>query len=285
VWWFGSSLHFCGELVRRTSEPKPHEWSGFDVRYPPPRTSDSGYRAVDNTPLAAVTPASRGGGGYQQAGLKAGLIFLTARFRSPVKLDSVTDLFEKWHAQAVLAQPSIAKLAGAPDQSIERSGSVHDTMLTQEPCVDDLPFVSAPGLEVQKRRPLVLEIEIEFEGISTGRFAGGNGLVLQPMIPFADNMSSQVLLFHFWRAQNLSEPDEAPGGRAGLDVTVKAVSPRLPRRGEKGCRSSCSNKYGTETMLPPRKIRSTARPRVRPPPRRFPSPDHDTPILSISKGL
>src|SRR5215469_3611805 len=33
VWWFGSSLHFCRESAKRTSEPKPHQNHMFLVSF------------------------------------------------------------------------------------------------------------------------------------------------------------------------------------------------------------------------------------------------------------
>ena len=83
------------------------------------------------------------------------------------------------------------------------------------------------------------------------------------MVPFADNMSSQVLLFHFWRAQNLSEPGKGPGGRAGLDVALKAVCPQTasPAAGEKDGRDLMHPGTAPKQCGHRGKNRSTAKPK------------------------
>src|SRR6516165_4529339 len=84
-------------------------------------------------------------------------------------------------------------------------------MLAQKPGVDDLPFVPAPRLEVQKRRSPVLKVEIEFERVTPRCAPRSDRLALQPAIPFPDDQSPQILLFHFLRAQNLLEPEKGLG--------------------------------------------------------------------------
>ena len=75
-------------------------------------------------------------------------------------------------------------------------------MLAQKPGVDDLPFVPAPRLEVEKRRSPVLKVEIKLERVTPRRAPRRDRLALQPAIPFPDDQSPQILLFHFLRAQN-----------------------------------------------------------------------------------
>src|SRR5215471_18038375 len=79
--------------------------------------------------------------------------------------------------------------------------------LTDQPGVDDLPFIPSPGLELDQRRPLVLQFEKELQGVPAGRLVRFDGLGLQPPVPFPDDQSPGVLLLHP-SGPNLTKPCE-----------------------------------------------------------------------------
>jgi hypothetical protein len=41
-------------------------------------------------------------------------------------------------------------------------------LLPEEPAIDDVPLVPAPGLEIQERRFVVLKLEVKFQRFPSG---------------------------------------------------------------------------------------------------------------------
>jgi len=72
-------------------------------------------------------------------------------------------------------------------------------LLAQEPAIDDVPFVASPGLEIQQLGTLVLKLEIELQGVPTGRVAGIDGMRLQPSLPFLREQYLRFFLLHIAR--------------------------------------------------------------------------------------
>src|SRR5262249_19003344 len=62
-------------------------------------------------------------------------------------------------------------------------------LLAQQPAGDDVPFVAAPGLEIQETGLVVLKFKIEFQRVPPGGTDGVNGLRLQPLLPFPDDQN------------------------------------------------------------------------------------------------
>ena len=80
-------------------------------------------------------------------------------------------------------------------------------LLAQQPAIDDVPFVAASGLEVQKPGLVVLQLEIEFERVAAAGMIGIEGLGPQPAVPFLDDECSCFLLLH--QARPVFEPFRA----------------------------------------------------------------------------
>src|ERR1700742_1680177 len=92
-----------------------------------------------------------------------------------------------------------------PLGKVQMQELVRDAMLlTEQPAIDDVPFVAAPGLEIQEFRPLVLELEIKFQSVPAGGIMGIDGLRSQPALPLPRDQNFCFLLFH--PARPVGEP-------------------------------------------------------------------------------
>jgi hypothetical protein len=69
-------------------------------------------------------------------------------------------------------------------------------LLSQQPAIDDVPFVASPGLEIQERRFVVLKLKIKFQRLPAGGGVGFDGLGLQPLLPFPGDQDFRFFLFH-----------------------------------------------------------------------------------------
>jgi hypothetical protein len=133
---------------------------------------------VDSTPMAAVTPGRQRSErfinsltgptnglrelGYADLQNRSALGHQTGRGELALLGIDVLDAFQTAAVVAAVA----AMFASMGSVSAERSSNpplVQHAMLAQEPGMHDLPLVAAAGLEIQERRPFVLELEIEFK--------------------------------------------------------------------------------------------------------------------------
>src|SRR5262249_31190364 len=92
--------------------------------------------AVDNTKRASVTPTAPKGEGYQQG---------ASSTRS--------------------GRPLACQRAGEREKEETPGRLLGEVLLTQQPAVDDVPFVSPPGLEIQEVGLVVLQLEKEFQRV------------------------------------------------------------------------------------------------------------------------
>ena len=78
----------------------------------------------------------------------------------------------------------------------EVKASIQDAAFGKEPGVDDLPLVAPAWPEVQQRRPLVLKIVEELQGVSGGRGRRIDVLVFKPTIPFDQDQGFPYVSSH-----------------------------------------------------------------------------------------
>jgi hypothetical protein len=69
-------------------------------------------------------------------------------------------------------------------------------LLAEQPAVDDVPFVSPPGLEIQKVRLAVLQFKKELQRVPAAGLVGVDGLRPQPTIPFLGDQDFRFFLLH-----------------------------------------------------------------------------------------
>ena len=69
-------------------------------------------------------------------------------------------------------------------------------LLAEQPAVDDVPFVSPPGLEIQKVRLAILQLKKELQRFPAAGVVGIDGLRSQPAIPFLGDQDFRFFLLH-----------------------------------------------------------------------------------------